>query len=74
MKTQKTLILLLSILALFLFTACESEGPAEKAGEKLDNAIEKTQESLEKTGDAIEDTAEQAGEKLEEAGDKLKNQ
>jgi ElaB/YqjD/DUF883 family membrane-anchored ribosome-binding protein len=71
MKMPKTLILLLSLLALFAFSACESEGPAEQAGEKIDSAVEKAQEGLEEAGDAIKDTAEEAGEKIEEAGDKV---
>ena len=53
MKMPKTLILLLSLLALLVFTACESEGPAEQAGEKIDNAVEEAQEGLEEAGDAI---------------------
>jgi ElaB/YqjD/DUF883 family membrane-anchored ribosome-binding protein len=73
MKMPKTLILLLSLLALLVFTACESEGPAEQAGEKIDNAVEEAQEGLEEAGDAIKDTAEEAGEKIEEAGDKVRN-
>lgn len=60
----------LSIAALIFFftvglTACE-KGPAEKAGEKIDNATEKM-------GDKIESTTDKAGDILEEAGDKIKN-
>ncbi|MCB2218719.1 hypothetical protein [Desulfofustis glycolicus] len=73
MKIPKILTLLLCLLALFVFTACESEGPAEQAGEKIDNAVEEAQEGLEEAGDAIEDTAEEAGEKIEDAGDKVRN-
>jgi hypothetical protein len=37
-------ILALSLIALAT-TACPEKGPAEKAGEKIDNAIEKTKDA-----------------------------
>ena len=38
---------------------CErNEGPAEQAGESIDNAVEKTGDQIEKAGDAIKDTAQ----------------
>ncbi|WP_075770741.1 hypothetical protein [Aerophototrophica crusticola] len=44
--------------------ACDSEGPAERAGEKIDNAAEnaaeKTENAAEKLGDKIEAQAERA--------------
>lgn len=56
------------ILAATLLTGCESnDGPAEKAGEKIDNAIEDTSET-------IDSAVEETGEKIEEAGDKLREE
>lgn len=47
--------------------ACSKEGPAERAGEKIDNAVEETSESIdsaiENTGDKIEDAADKMEEK-----------
>jgi len=43
------------------------EGPAERAGEKVDNAAAETKEGA-------EDASEKAGEKMEEAGDKVKEE
>ncbi|MBZ0071989.1 MAG: hypothetical protein K8I04_09725 [Gammaproteobacteria bacterium] len=37
---------------------CEKEGPAERAGESIDEAVEKTGEQIEKAGDAIQDSAQ----------------
>jgi hypothetical protein len=37
-------------------SACHQEGPAEKAGQKIDKAIEKTGEKIEKAGDKIQDS------------------
>ena len=45
---------------------CQSEGPAEKAGKKIDQTIEKAGDALEDAGDKIED----AGDKVEESVDK----
>ncbi|MBL28370.1 MAG: hypothetical protein CMM50_12570 [Rhodospirillaceae bacterium] len=40
--------------------ACDEEGPAEKAGEAIDNAVEDAGDAVEDAGDAIEDTADDA--------------
>jgi hyperosmotically inducible protein len=44
-------------------TACDKEGPAERAGEKIDDAAEKA-------ADKIENATDKAAEKMEEAKDK----
>jgi hypothetical protein len=49
---------------LLLIAGCESDqGPAESAGEQVDEAVEETRESVEdaveSTGDAIEDAADE---------------
>ncbi len=36
------------------------EGPAEKAGKALDNAVDKTEQQVDKVGDKIEDSAKDA--------------
>lgn len=40
---------------LIAVSGCE-KGPAEKAGESIDNAVEKTGEQIEKAGDAIKES------------------
>lgn len=40
---------------LIAIPGCE-KGPAEKAGESIDNAVEKAGDQLEEAGDAIQDT------------------
>lgn len=47
-----------------MLTGCEEKGPAEKAGEKLDNAVEEI-------GDGIDEAAEDAGDAVEEAADEV---
>jgi hypothetical protein len=42
-----------------LFTAgCESEGPAERAGKKLDDTVEDAGDALEDAGDKAEDAVD----------------
>jgi hypothetical protein len=50
------------LVALLLpLSGCEKQGPAEKAGESLDNAVESAGEKVEEAGDAIQDAAEGDG-------------
>ncbi len=53
---KRTLIhaMLLAVLALGL-AACEKEGPAERAGEKIDEAVESAGDAIEDAGDKIKD-------------------
>ena len=46
--------------------ACDKQGPAERAGEKMDNAAERA-------GDKIENATDKAGEKMEDAGDRIED-
>lgn len=60
------LIITATILGLML-SGCESEydGPAERTGEKIDEAVEKT-------GEKIDEATDAAGRKLEKAGDEVR--
>ena len=62
---NKTLIATLAIILAVGLTACQ-KGPAEKAGERIDNAMEDA-------GDKIEDAADHAGNAIEEAGNQIEN-
>ncbi len=46
-----------ALLAAFLFlTACQDEqGPAEKAGKEIDEAVEKAGDKVEEAGDEVEE-------------------
>jgi predicted small lipoprotein YifL len=52
---MKTLIVIAALLAL---AACRQEGPAEKAGRKIDQAGEKASRSIEQAGKDIRDAAQ----------------
>ncbi len=55
------------LLSLFLgFAGCEQKGTAEKAGEKVDQAVEKAGDKVEGAKQAIGDSAEKTGEYLDD--------
>jgi len=51
-----------------LLGGCREKGPAEKAGEKVDNAMEKVEDKLDPKG-----PVEKAGRKIDKAVDDAKN-
>ena len=55
---------MLTVPLALLLTACDSQGPAERAGERID-------ESIEEAGDRIENATDDAGGALERAGDSI---
>lgn len=70
----KKMIALISILAFLGIGAigCEQKGPAEKAGEKVDEAVEKADEKMDEAGEKAGELIEKSGEKIEETGEKIK--
>lgn len=55
-KSVSTVLIAGALLA--TLAGCERQGPAERAGEKVDNAIEKVGEKIETTGSQIQETAQ----------------
>ena len=47
----------MALFALFVLAACHQEGPMEKAGRKVDNAVDKAGQSVEKAGDKVRDAS-----------------
>ncbi len=47
-------IIVLAVSMTMMFTACDTKGPAEKAGEKIDQTVEKTTATLKDAGEKIE--------------------
>ncbi len=54
----KYLTPLLAAGLIFVFTACQKEGPMEKAGKNADQAIEKTEKKVEEAAEAVKKKAE----------------
>ena len=46
---------------------CEKQGPAEEAGEKLDNALQDGKDGAKDVGEKMGDALEDAGDKMEDA-------
>ncbi len=61
---QGRLLALILAMGVFL-SACESEGPAERAGKQIDQAVESA-------GENMEEAVESAGESIEKAGDTVR--
>lgn len=59
----------LIVFAALFATACEKKGPAEKAGEKIDQAYTDALEKAEEAGKEIEEAGKKIEEALEEAED-----
>lgn len=54
------LTLSLFVLLAAMISGCEQDGPAERAGESVDNAAERVQEAGKDLGNSIEDACEDA--------------
>jgi len=67
MDLKKLLIIILLILPICAFTACESKGPAEKAGEKIDQTMEKASDNTKDAAEAVKDKAEEVGQEVKKA-------
>jgi hypothetical protein len=48
-------------------TACHREGPAEKAGKDLDEAMDDAGDAMKKAGKSMSDKLDEAGDKLRDA-------
>ncbi|WP_447894446.1 hypothetical protein [Vreelandella sp. GE22] len=57
---KKLTLALLMGLMLGGLAACDDQGPAEEAGESIDDSMESAGESIEEMGESIEDSADDA--------------
>ena len=75
---KKCVLLLFICINVFSFGGCKrgEEGPAEKAGKQIDQAVEKAAEKFEESKKQVSEQATEAqkklGEKIEEAGKNIK--
>lgn len=54
-KLVKVTVLVSCLLLVPLLTACDSEGPMERAGENVDEAVEETGEAVEEAGEEVQE-------------------
>ena len=79
MRIKNRLLTSIGVMVLVLgLGGCEGEGPAERTGERIDEAAERATDALdpkgpaERAGEQIDQTMERAGEAIENVGDKAK--
>jgi len=53
---KKIILVLFSCMIIVSFAACKKQGPAERAGEKIDKTIEKAGDKIEEAGDKIKES------------------
>ncbi len=76
----KLILLSLLLAGSAWLSGCEQEGPAERAGEDIDQTMEEANEAVEQQGPAesvgekIDQAIEGTGEKINEAGERLESQ
>jgi hyperosmotically inducible protein len=58
------LFVVLLVSAVMGLSACKEEGPAEKAGKRVDQAVEDTNKNIEKQSEAIQENVEQRDEAM----------
>ena len=74
----KGLVVVVMLASFLGLAACKQEGPAERAGQKIDKAVEqgekkidqayeKAEKKIEKAGDALSDKTKKAGESIDDA-------
>ncbi|GIT97741.1 hypothetical protein [Sulfurovum sp. TSL1] len=66
---SKILIGSLLVALVLMITGCEEKGPAEKAGEKIDNVASDIKDNTEDALDEADDAIEDAGDKIENKTD-----
>ncbi|MFO7808129.1 hypothetical protein [Guyparkeria sp.] len=67
MNARNALIALMMAMGLAVAGCAEEQGPAEEAGEQVD-------QTMEQTGDEIEEATDEMGGQAEEAGDKMEEE
>ena len=53
---KKIILFFFSCMIIVSFAACKKQGPAERAGEKIDKTIEKAGDKIEEAGDKIKES------------------
>ncbi len=64
------LILIIGLFVIGLSSCPDQEGPAERTGEKIDEAVEDAGKKMEEAGEEAGEAMEEAGDKIEDSADK----
>ena len=61
------------LMTLPLYAACEKEGPVQRAGEEVDEAVEDVRNGGETLGNQIDDAVDDVRDGIDDAADELAN-
>ncbi len=67
MLIKKLIAMIILSLSIVAFAACDSKGPAERAGEKIDQTLEKASDKAKEVTEAVKEKAEEAGKEVKKA-------
>ena len=67
MILKKLIAIIALSLSLFAFTACDSKGPMEKAGEKIDQTLENASDKTKEVTESVKEKAEEVGKEVKKA-------
>lgn len=73
MNKQHIWIAMLSTALIAGLSGCEREGPIERAGEEVDEAVDTVREGEESTSNQVDDAIDEAREGANEAADEVRN-
>jgi predicted small lipoprotein YifL len=73
MKKMNRILAIVAAAAVLTLAACEHKGPAEKVGEKVDNAAEQAGDTLDKATDKMKGVMGDIKDKAGDAVDKMKD-
>jgi len=65
-------VLAFAALLVMPMVACQPDGPAEDAGEEIDDAMGDG-DTFEEAGESVDETMDDAGDAMEEAGDEVED-
>jgi hyperosmotically inducible periplasmic protein len=64
---KKIMMTVALVSALGLLAGCDNEGPAERAGERMDRDAERVRDKMEDAGEKANRELDRAGDKIEDA-------
>lgn len=74
MNNKTIMVFLYTTALLFGLAACEEEGPAERFGERLDDAAYEAQQAAENAADSLDSAATDAANAVEDACEEVSDQ
>jgi hypothetical protein len=74
MSSKSLQNILVPLAFLFVLAACEKQGPLERVGEEVDEAVEDVRNGGETAGNKVDDAADEVRDGVNDAADELKKE